>query len=44
LIAAIQRREGPDVVGKGILQPIADALKLLFKENLVPLYATKWLY
>lgn len=33
VISAVQRRNGPDTVGLfGLLQPISDALKLLFKE------------
>jgi NADH-quinone oxidoreductase subunit H len=37
VMAAIQRRRGPNVVGFwGLLQPLADGLKLLVKELLVP--------
>jgi NADH-quinone oxidoreductase subunit H len=37
LLANFQRRLGPDRVGVyGILQPIADALKLIFKEMIIP--------
>jgi NADH-quinone oxidoreductase subunit H len=37
LMASIQRRKGPSVVGLwGILQPIADGLKLFLKEVLLP--------
>jgi NADH:ubiquinone oxidoreductase subunit H len=36
-IGILQRRLGPDTVGAlGILQPFADALKLLIKEELQP--------
>ena len=37
VIGWIQVRKGPNRVGyKGILQPIADAIKLLMKEQIVP--------
>jgi NADH-quinone oxidoreductase subunit H len=37
LMGAIQRRKGPDVVGFwGLLQPLADGLKLLLKEIIIP--------
>jgi len=37
IIASIQRRRGPNVVGLyGLLQPLADGLKLLLKETVLP--------
>jgi NADH-quinone oxidoreductase subunit H len=37
ILAAIQRRQGPNVVGfYGLLQPLADGLKLLLKETILP--------
>jgi len=37
LLAAIQRRQGPNVIGfYGLLQAIADGLKLLVKESILP--------
>ena len=37
VMAAVNLRRGPNVVGPfGLLQPFADALKLLFKETVVP--------
>jgi len=37
ILAAMQRRRGPNFVGiYGLLQAIADALKLLSKETLIP--------
>ena len=40
VIAAMQLRKGPNVVGPfGLLQPLADAVKLMFKENVIPTHA-----
>jgi NADH-quinone oxidoreductase subunit H len=37
IMAAIQRRKGPNVVGFwGLLQPLADGLKLVLKEMIIP--------
>jgi len=37
LLAALQRRQGPNGVGLyGFLQPLADGLKLFVKESIVP--------
>ena len=45
VIGAIQLRIGPDRVGPmGLLQPIADALKLLLKEIVMPSDASKLLF
>ena len=45
VMAAVNLRRGPNVVGPfGLLQPFADALKLLFKELLVPTGASPVLF
>ncbi len=45
IIAAMQLRKGPNVVGPfGLLQPIADAIKLLNKEIILPSRANKKLF
>ena len=44
-LARIQQRLGPTRVGfKGILQPVADALKLITKEDILPTWADKGVY
>jgi len=43
--AMLQQRLGPYLVGpKGLLQPLADVVKLLFKEELRPRAADAWLF
>ncbi|MBI5022047.1 MAG: NADH-quinone oxidoreductase subunit NuoH [Ignavibacteriales bacterium] len=45
LSAAIQNRIGPNRVGwQGLLQPIADVIKLVFKEDIVPYKANRFIH
>lgn len=45
IMASIQRRRGPNVVGlMGVLQPFADGLKLLIKETIIPSKANKIIF
>ena len=44
VIGFMQARLGPNRVGYGWLQPIADGLKLLFKEIIIPTASNKWLF
>ncbi len=45
IIGYMQMRLGPNRVGpKGWLQPIADAVKLMFKEIIVPSQSNAWLF
>jgi NADH-quinone oxidoreductase subunit H len=45
LIGRMQNRYGPNRTGKfGLLQSLADGLKLAFKEDIRPVLADKWVY
>src|SRR5260370_21795981 len=45
VIAHIQVRLGPSRVGPhGLLQPLADVIKLITKEDLIPPYVNKFIY
>lgn len=50
VMAWIQLRVGPNRVGLGkfrlwgLMQPLADGLKMIFKEDIIPLQANQWLY
>lgn len=43
--AAAQQRVGPEFAGPlGVLQPVADGIKLVFKEDIIPAKADRWLF
>ena len=43
--AAVQQRIGPEFIGPlGILAPVADGTKLVFKEDVIPANADPWLF
>ena len=45
ILASIQRRKGPNVVGvAGVLQPLADGLKLMLKEVILPTNVNTFLF
>ena len=45
VVAKIQGRLGPNRLGPfGMFQPVADAIKMAFKEQIVPTQAKKWIY
>ena len=45
VLSFIQIRIGPNRVGwRGVLQPIADAVKMIAKEIIIPAKADKWVY
>lgn len=45
ILAAMQRRRGPNVVGfLGVLQPLADGVKLILKETVFPSRANKFVF
>ncbi|PKN89864.1 MAG: NADH-quinone oxidoreductase subunit H, partial [Chloroflexi bacterium HGW-Chloroflexi-7] len=45
VLAKFQVRIGPNRAGKeGLLQPVADAIKLIFKEELIPANADKLIF
>jgi NADH-quinone oxidoreductase subunit H len=45
VVAAMQHRIGPSYAGPyGLLQPLADAVKLMFKEDIIPDDVERWTY
>lgn len=45
ILAALQRRQGPNIVGfYGIFQPLADGLKLFLKESILPKSSNTFLF
>lgn len=45
LLAAVQHRKGPNIAGFwGMLQPIADGVKLVFKQNVIPSSSNTFLF
>jgi NADH-quinone oxidoreductase subunit H len=45
VMGGAQQRRGPNVVGfGGLLQPLADGLKLLVKETIIPSTSNSWLF
>ncbi|RYX79852.1 NADH-quinone oxidoreductase subunit H [bacterium] len=44
ILSAIQIRRGPNVVGYGLLQPLADGLKFFLKETIIPIKSNKGLF
>lgn len=45
VLASVQRRKGPNVVGfLGLMQPFADGFKLLIKETVLPSTSSKFLF
>jgi len=44
-IARFQIRQGPNRAGpQGILQPVADAIKILLKEDIIPILGDRWVH
>jgi NADH:ubiquinone oxidoreductase subunit H len=44
VMGTIQRRKGPNVTGFGLLQPIADGIKLIIKETTIPSQSNAFLF